>query len=131
MCVRLGMQDIVHYSWLQDSARTGRLLPLSKRYVIAGTAATMAALARETDVFMDSFTAPADEESLRASLAECVDALPHPFGGAPRATGNNTSTANTRAFIQQLLTTSTPAPGLLLAAPPAALARDRLLLTGH
>lgn len=81
------VQDIIHYSWLLDCVKFGRLIPLSKKYVIGGTASTLAALDREVDGFGDSFTQPADLDSLIGSLQECAARYAHPFeGGQQRAT---------------------------------------------
>jgi len=78
--------DIIHYQWLLDCVAQNRLLlPFSSRYVLQGTGATMAALAREVDPYGDSYTQDANVDTLEAALAEVAAKQPHPFDAATAA----------------------------------------------
>lgn len=103
------MQDIVHYSWLEDSVRFGRLLPLSKKYVISGTPATQAALEREVDAYGDSFTQVTDENGLISAFAECAGQFVHPYdGGQEKPAAQKAKT--TRALLEAELSVSRASP---------------------
>jgi hypothetical protein len=77
-------KDIIHYSWLQDSVANGSLLPLSKKYVVSGTARTLDALDREVDEFGDFYATPADAPSLARAIKEAETRFAHPFDGGMR-----------------------------------------------